>query len=54
MKRQDVNETIMKEKTEKEKADDLRPEYDFSALKNGVRGKYTAQFKAKRPRRRTR
>jgi hypothetical protein len=44
----------MKKKVKKQKAlDDLRPEYDFSALKNGVRGKYGARFLSKRPRRRT-
>ena len=38
---------IMKKKTKKQGvADDLRPEYDFSALKNGVRGKYAARFNA--------
>jgi hypothetical protein len=26
--------------------DDLRPEYDFSALKGGVRGKYYRRFQA--------
>lgn len=26
--------------------DDLRPEYDFSSLKGGVRGKYYRRFKA--------
>jgi len=37
----------MKKKTKKKKsADDLRPEYDFSALKNGVHGKYVARFRA--------
>jgi hypothetical protein len=54
MKLRGVNETTMKKKIKKLKADDdLRPEYDFSALKSGVRGKYAAQFAAKRPRRRT-
>jgi len=48
-----MNETIMKKKAKKEKTEDLRPEYDFSALKNGVRGKYAIQFKTKRTRRRT-
>jgi hypothetical protein len=37
----------MKKKAKKQRAaDDLRPEYDFSALKNGVRGKYAARFSA--------
>jgi len=48
-----MNETIMKKKAKKEKTEDLRPEYDFSALKNGLRGKYAIQFKTKRTRRRT-
>jgi hypothetical protein len=29
-----------------EAADTLRAEYDFSSLKNGVRGKYAARFSA--------
>jgi hypothetical protein len=37
--------------------DELRPEYDFSALRNGARGKYAALLTlirpTKRPRRRT-
>jgi len=38
-----MNEPYEKKKTKKQKAtDDLRPEYDFSAFKNGVRGKYFA------------
>ena len=37
----------MKKKAKKQRAaDDLRPEYDFSRLKNGVRGKYAARFSA--------
>jgi hypothetical protein len=37
----------MKKKVKKqETTDELRPEYDFSALKNGVRGKYAARFSA--------
>jgi hypothetical protein len=52
-----MNGTAMKKKAKKRKAaDDLGPEYDFSALKNSVRGKYAARFSAgtnltKRPRR---
>jgi hypothetical protein len=46
-KQRGVNEMIMKKKAKKQgAADDLRPEYDFSALKNGVRGKYAARFSA--------
>jgi hypothetical protein len=38
-----MNDTTMKKKFKKQKAaDDLRPEYDLSALKNGVRGEYFA------------
>jgi len=35
-------------KTSKKRAlrDTLRPEYDFSRMKRGVRGKYTARFRA--------
>lgn len=29
-----------------ETEDDLRPEYDFSQLKGGVRGKYVERYKA--------
>ncbi len=32
-------------KTKAEPNDDLRPEYDLSKLKGGVRGKYSRQFK---------
>jgi hypothetical protein len=34
----------MKKVNKKELADDLRPEYDFSKLKGGVRGKYAKRF----------
>jgi len=38
---------ILKKKAKKQgAADDLRPEYDFAALKNGVRDKYAARFRA--------
>jgi hypothetical protein len=37
----------MKKKTEKREArDGLRREYDLSKLKGGVRGKYTARYRA--------
>ena len=36
----------MKKKTETELQDDLRPEYDLSKLKGGVRGKYARRLKA--------
>ena len=32
-------------KIESEKEDDLRPEYDFSQLKGGVRGKYVERYR---------
>jgi len=35
----------MKKKVEAEQDDDLRPEYDLSKLKGGVRGKYARHFK---------
>jgi hypothetical protein len=35
----------MKKANNKKSADDLRPEYDFSKLKGGVRGKYAKRFK---------
>jgi hypothetical protein len=37
----------MKKKVRKQKADELRLEYDFSKLKNGVRGKYAARVLSK-------
>ena len=33
-------------KVRSRRADDLRPEYDFSVLKGGVRGKYYRRFQA--------
>jgi hypothetical protein len=33
-------------KASKKQDDDLRPEYDFSSLKGGVRGKYYRRFQA--------
>jgi hypothetical protein len=35
----------MKKKIKKELDDELRPEYDLSKLKGGVRGKYAKRFK---------
>jgi hypothetical protein len=37
-------ENLMK-KVESEEEDDLRPEYDFSKMKSGVRGKYVERFR---------
>ena len=34
----------MKKANNREVADDLRPEYDLSKLKGGVRGKYAKRF----------
>lgn len=37
----------MKKKTEKrERRDELRREYDLTKLKGGIRGKYTARYRA--------
>ena len=36
----------MKKKIKRQKPDELRPEYNFSKLKNGVRGKCAARFGA--------
>jgi hypothetical protein len=36
----------MKRESNNEMEDDLRPEYDFSQLKNRVRGKYAEKYKA--------
>lgn len=37
----------MKKKTEKrERGEELRPEYDLSKLKGGVRGKYASRYRA--------
>ena len=36
----------MKKHVEKQRADELRPEYDLARLRGGVRGKYAARFKA--------
>ena len=38
------SESLMK-KIEAEEDDELRPEYDFSQLKGGVRGKYTERYR---------
>jgi hypothetical protein len=35
----------MKKASDKELDDDLRPEYDLSKLKSGVRGKYAKRFR---------
>jgi hypothetical protein len=35
----------MKKKYKKEHDDDLRPEYDLSKLKGGIKGKYAKKFK---------
>jgi len=44
-RRHGKNENIMKKANKKEMADDLRPEYDLSKLKGGVRGKYAKRFR---------
>ena len=40
-----VKEDSMK-KTKWNDSDDLRPEYDFALMKNGVRGKYAQSFRS--------
>jgi hypothetical protein len=37
-------ESLMK-KVESDEEDDLRPEYDFSQLKGGIRGKYVERYR---------
>ncbi len=37
---------MKKKKAESPEADELRPEYDFSAMKGGVRGKYVERYRA--------
>jgi hypothetical protein len=44
VKQRTVKERLMK-KIESEEEDDLRPEYDFSQLKGGVRGKYVERYR---------
>lgn len=41
-----VKESFMKKKAKSEDRDELRPEYDFSKLKGGVRGKYVKGYRA--------
>ena len=36
----------MKKENDSEMEDDLRPEYDFSQLKNRVKGKYAESYKS--------
>ena len=36
----------MKKKAEKNEAEDLRPEYDESLIRAGVRGKYAERYRA--------
>ena len=36
----------MKKQIDKELTDDLRPEYDFTKMKGGVRGKYAGRYRA--------
>jgi hypothetical protein len=37
---------MKKKRRKRSRSDELRPEYDLSKLKNGVRGKYLARFRA--------
>jgi hypothetical protein len=42
-----MSEKIMNKKTEKRKQrDELRREYDLPKLRGGIRGKYTARYRA--------
>ena len=41
-----MNDDIMNMESNIQPIDDLRPEYDFSKLKGGVRGKYAERFHA--------
>ena len=43
-RRHGKNASAMKKANDKKKSDDLRPEYDLSKLKGGVRGKYAKRF----------
>ena len=36
----------MNKETENEMADELRPEYDFTQMEGGVRGKYAERYQA--------
>lgn len=36
----------MSKETKNEMQDDLRPEYDFSQMKGGVRGKYVERYRS--------
>jgi hypothetical protein len=46
-RRRPASEKIMKKRTEKREArSELRREYDLSKLKGGVRGKYSARYRA--------
>jgi len=36
----------MKKESDQAPNDDLRPEYDFSSLRGGVRGKYSRRYRA--------
>ena len=47
VRRRGANESIMKKITEKrQQRNGLRPEYDLSTLKGGVRGKYATRYRA--------
>ena len=41
-----LNETIPGADSETDFEDELRPEYDSTVLKNGVRGKYLAEYRS--------
>lgn len=45
LRKQSRSKETMKKTNSRESGDDLRPEYDLSKLKGGVRGKYAKQFR---------
>lgn len=42
----DANDAIMKQDNTTTTTDALRPEYDFSKMRGGVRGKYAQRYRA--------
>lgn len=41
-----MSESLSEAQSEADFEDELRPEYDAATLKNGVRGKYLAQYRS--------
>ena len=46
MRVRQLHESGANMKKDRNTADDLRPEYDFSKMKGGVRGKYVQRYRA--------